>query len=172
MADEVLPDAGDVKEAPGKKGKMGLLIGLVLALALGGGGFYAVYSGLILGSGASAAHGAASGDGHGEAAVEDCGPVAIVPLDPLVISIASSPTARHLRFRAELEVTPGAEHDVQQLSPRVMDVLNSYLRAVAVSDLEDPSALIGLRAQMLRRIQLVTGEGRVRDLLIMEFVLS
>ena len=53
-----------------------------------------------------------------------------------------------------------------------MDVLNSYLRAVAVSDLEDPSALVSLRAQMLRRIQLVTGEGRVRDLLIMEFVLS
>ena len=59
-----------------------------------------------------------------------------------------------------------------QLTPRVMDVLNSYLRAVEVSDLEDPSALIGLRAQMLRRIQLVTGDGRVRDLLIMEFVLS
>ena len=59
-----------------------------------------------------------------------------------------------------------------RVEPRVMDVLNSYLRAVEVSDLEDPSALISLRAQMLRRIQLVTGEGRVRDLLIMEFVLS
>jgi flagellar FliL protein len=29
-----------------------------------------------------------------------------------------------------------------------------------------------LRAQMLRRIQVVTGEGRVRDLLITEFVLN
>ena len=69
-------------------------------------------------------------------------------------------------------MNPGAEADVTKLTPRVMDVLNSYLRAVAVSDLEDPSALVSLRAQMLRRIQLVTGEGRVRDLLIMEFVLS
>ncbi len=53
-----------------------------------------------------------------------------------------------------------------------MDILNGYLRAVDVRDLEDPSALIRLRAQMLRRIQIVTGEGRVKDLLIMEFVLN
>ena len=32
--------------------------------------------------------------------------------------------------------------------------------------------LVRLRAQMLRRVQMVTGEGRVRDLLITEFVLN
>ncbi len=53
-----------------------------------------------------------------------------------------------------------------------MDVLNGYLRAVDVPALEDPSSLIRLRAQMLRRVQIVTGEGRVRDLLIIEFVLN
>ena len=49
--------------------------------------------------------------------------------------------------------------------PRVLDVLNTYLRAVEVRDLEEPASLARLRAQMLRRIQVVTGEGRVRDLL-------
>ena len=39
-------------------------------------------------------------------------------------------------------------------------------------DIEDPAALARLRAQMLRRIQVVTGEGQVRDLLITEFVLN
>jgi flagellar FliL protein len=29
-----------------------------------------------------------------------------------------------------------------------------------------------MRAQLLRRIQIVTGEGRVRDLLVTEFVLN
>ena len=58
------------------------------------------------------------------------------------------------------------------LMPRVLDVLNTYLRAVEVRDLEEPAALARLRAQMLRRIQVVTGEGRVRDLLIAEFVLN
>lgn len=168
MADEELPDAGAEEEAPKKKGKRGILIGLVLALALGGGGFFAVYSGMILGSD----HAAEADPAHAEIPVEELAPVAFVALDPLVISIGRGSTARHLRFRAELEVAPGVEEDVTKLTPRVMDVLNSYLRAVAVSDLEDPSALVSLRAQMLRRVQLVTGEGRVRDLLIMEFVLS
>ena len=58
------------------------------------------------------------------------------------------------------------------LKPRVMDVLNGFLRAVEVQELEDPAALIRLRAQMLRRIQIVVGEGRVNDLLIVEFVLN
>lgn len=168
MADEQLEETGAGEEAPKKKGKRGLLIGLVLALALGGGGFFAVYSGMILGSD----HAAESAHEDTGEVIEDLAPISFVALEPLVISIGQGSTARHLRFRAELEVTPGSETDVTKLTPRVMDVLNSYLRAVAVSDLEDPSALISLRAQMLRRIQLVTGEGRVRDLLIMEFVLS
>lgn len=168
MAEEELPEQGAAAETPKKKSKLGLLIGLGLALVLGGGGFFAVYSGMLLGdseAGAAADHGDA-------VVVDELAPVSFVPLEPLVISIGRGANARHLRFRAELEVTPGVEADVTKLIPRVMDVLNSYLRAVEVADLEDPSALVSLRAQMLRRIQLVIGEGRVRDLLIMEFVLS
>jgi flagellar FliL protein len=56
--------------------------------------------------------------------------------------------------------------------PRILDVLNGYLRAIDIAQLEDPSALLRIRAHMLRRIQIVTGEGRVRDLLITEFVLN
>lgn len=171
MADVDAPASGEQEEKPKKNGKKGLIVGLVLALALGGGGFFAVYSGMILGT-ATTQDSERVADGEAGEAVEALAPVAFVPLDPLVISLGARGQGRHLRFRAELEVTPGAEGDVQKLTPRVMDVLNSYLRAVAVSDLEEPASLINLRAQMLRRIQFVTGEGRVRDLLIMEFVLS
>ena len=58
------------------------------------------------------------------------------------------------------------------LLPRILDVLNGYLRAIAVSEIESPAGLVRLRAQLLRRIQIVTGEGRVRDLLVTEFVLN
>jgi len=58
------------------------------------------------------------------------------------------------------------------LKPRIVDVLNGYLRAVTFAEMADPNALARLRGQMLRRIQVVTGEGRVKDLLIMEFVLN
>ena len=56
--------------------------------------------------------------------------------------------------------------------PRIIDVLNTYLRAVSEDELGKPAALERLRAQMLRRIQVVTEQGQVKDLLITEFVLG
>ena len=155
------------EDAPKKKSKKPLLIGLVLALLLGGGGFYGVYSGMILGAPPAQEQVAVH-----ESPINSLPPIAFVPIDPLIISLGPRAGNRHLRFRAQLEVNPDYQADVEKLLPRVLDVLNSYLRAVDLRDIEDPSALINLRAQMLRRIQLVTGEGRVRDLLIMEFVLN
>lgn len=149
--------------APKKKSKLPMIIGLVLALALGGGGFYAAFSGMILGSGDAHA------PEHDVAALPD---IAFVPIDPVVISLGAASQSRHLRFTAQLEVSGPHSAEVTLLKPRILDVLNSYLRAVEVAELEDPSALVRIRAQMLRRIQIVTGEGRVRDLLITEFVLN
>lgn len=155
----------EAPEEPKKKSKLPLLIGLVLGLAGAGGGFFAVSSGMILSS-KSPDH---SSDGLEAEAIPD---VAFIAVDPLVISLRAPSTARHLRFRAQLEVPVQFKIDVETLLPRVVDVLNSYLRAIDTSDFEDPSALMRLRAQMLRRIQVVTGQGRVNDLLIMEFVLN
>lgn len=159
-------------EEPAKSSKKPLILGLVLALVLGSVGFYAVYSGMILG-GDQAAHDAA-GDGHGDG--QDVAPglleVAFVPIEPLVITLGPDTASRHLRFSAQLEVTPTHQEQVAHVMPRVLDVLNSYLRAIAVPELEDPAALITLRAQLLRRVQLVVGQDSVRDLLITEFVLN
>jgi len=152
-------------EGPKKKSKMPLIIGLVLALAGGGGGFYAVQSGMLFGD-----HVEAAADSHEEVvALSD---VVFVPMEPLIINLGKGAQNQYLRFRAELEVGGAFEAEVTTLLPRVMDILNGYLRAVDMHDLEDPNALIRLRTQMLRRIQIVTGEGRVKDLLIMEFVLN
>ena len=149
---------------PKKKSKLPLILGFVLMLTLGGGGFFAVYTGMILGE----------TDEHAEEdeTAEPLPDIAFVPVDPVTISLSNSGANRHLRFTAQLEVAKGQESDVAMLMPRILDVLNGYLRAVEVSQLEDRTALMRLRAQMLRRVQIVTGEGRVRDLLITEFVLN
>lgn len=152
-----------VAPAP-KKSKKPLMIGLLLAILLGGGGFYATWSGLILG--AAASHAA---DAPEAAALPD---IAFVPITPLVISIGPLAEKRYLRFAAQLEVTTPHLADVTLLLPRIVDVLNGYLRAVDPAQFDDPAALLRIRAQLLRRIQIVTGDGRVRDLLITEFVLN
>ena len=152
------------EEAPRKKSKLPLLIGLVGALALGGGGFFATYSGMILGGDKTAQTNAEPPE-----ALPD---IAFVAVDPITISLGPQSSARHLRFASQLEVSSAYAEEVRLLLPRIADVLNGYLRAVELAHLEDPSSLIRLKAQMLRRIQIVTGEDRVRDLLISEFVLN
>ena len=162
MVEDVVPESD-----PPKKSKLPLILGLVLALIGGGGGFYATWSGMILGS--DSEHHSEDDKAVIKNPFED---IAFVEIDPMVISIEATPERRLLRFRAQLEVPKDYQEDVTKVLPRVVDVLNSYLRALEVSDLENQAALTRLRAQMLRRIQIVTGEGRVNDFLIMEFVLT
>lgn len=153
---------------PAKASKLPLVMGFVLAVLGGGGGFYAVQTGLIGGSDAAAEETEIASDEPAESKPA----ASFVAIDPLVISLPSTQGRDHLRFAAQLEVAPKYTAEVEAIKPRLVDVLNGYLRAVALSELEDPTALIRLRAQMLRRLQVVAGEGRITDLLIMEFVLS
>lgn len=153
------------EETPKRASRLPLILGLVLMLALGGGGFYAVYGGLIFGP-------AKTHTGDAAPEVEALPEIAFVPIEPLVISLGSQSPGRYLHFSAQIEVGKAFEPEVVLILPRIVDVLNGYLRAVEAHDLEDPTALVRLRAQMLRRVQMVAGEGRVRDLLVTGFVIN
>lgn len=173
MTDETAQGPAATDAAPRKSRKMPLILGGMLAIMGGGGGFAAVQAGLLDRGLLEGVLGTGDGEAQDEASkAAPLDPLAFVPLDKVIISLAPSASAAHLRFEAQLEVAPDQVGTVESLRPRIMDVLNGYLRAVAVEDLQDPSALGRLRAQMLRRVQVVVGEGRVRDLLIMEFVLD
>lgn len=153
------------QEAAPKRSKKPLMIALLLAILLGGGGFYATYSGMVLGA---SEHGAEQAESSPEALPD----LAFVPIAPLVISLGDAASARYLRFTSQLEVNGPFVPDVTLLMPRIVDVINGYLRAVDPASLDEPSMMVKIRAQLLRRVQMVTGEGRVRDLLITEFVLN
>jgi flagellar FliL protein len=163
MSDSPSPEAS-AEEPLKKKSKKPMIIGLFLMLVLGGGGFYATFSGMILGP---AAH-------HGNAAAEvtDLPDIAFVPVDPLTVALGAVDSGRHLRFVAQIEVNSSFKADVALLLPRISDVMNGYLRAVDPDILQDPTAFQRIRSHLLRRVQLVSGEGRVRDLLITEFVMN
>jgi len=160
-----MAEAAPAEESrPTKKGgKLPLLVGILLMLALGGGGFYAARSGLIL---------AAGGGKPEEKALDPLPEVAFVAVEPMILSLGPRAGGRYLRFSAQIEVAKGYEEEVRQLLPRVLDVMNSYLRAVDLREFEEPSALIRLRAQITRRVQLVAGGDRVRDVLVTEFVIN
>ena len=156
----------------GRGGGRALLAGaFALALGLGGAAFYGAQSGLIVLPFLDRLRvGEVTESGAAPAAAYT--PGAYVQLDTLVISLGPESRADHLKVGLVIEAEPGRADEVEAVMPRLVDVLNVFLRAVDERDFEVPRSMERLRAQMLRRVQLVAPEGAVRDLLIQEFVLN
>lgn len=161
MSQTASPAEPSDETAPKKRSLMPLLAGLAGAVILGGGSFYAVYSGLVLSPGPKV-----------QAAAPLDMDFAYIPLENITISLASTDSARMLRFSGQIEVASRSESEMARMQPRFLDLVNTYLRAVDPKDLSEPAALIRLRAQILRRLQVIAGEGHVRDFLITEFILN
>ncbi len=160
-------DSGDIpQDAPRRGiGKVGWGVTLLLALVLGGGGFYTTYAGAL----EAVLHPARTADDH---AGPDQAAPRFLELDPLMVSVGGNGSIRQLRFRAFLQLASGAGEGVPALQPRILDIFATYLRAVSVDRLEDPTSLLQLRAQLLRRVQLLVGPDVVDDLLIIDFVIA
>jgi flagellar FliL protein len=154
---------GVTTETPSKKkGLLPVLIGVAGAAILGGGGFFAVYSGMILGPG---------GPSTTTSAPARTAPT-YMPIEQLTLSLANPGTTQHLRMSAHLEIAEGRLSEAETFRPRFLSVINTYLRAIDPRDLEDPTILIRLRAQILRRLQMVAGDDLINDFLITEFILN
>lgn len=152
----------DTEETPPRKRKAGILVLAGALLAAGAaGGYLLTRSGLL----------PAIGNAPVEADARRTAS-AYVPVDPILVSLGPAGANRHLSFRAQLEVPKEHAAAVTAMMPRFVDVLNGYLRAIDVREFDDPLGLIRMRGQMLRRIQMMAGDGRVDDLLVMEFVLN
>lgn len=162
-------DAED--EAPRRKSRAPLLIGLLLALLLGGGGFYAVFSGRLA---LPAALTGGGDDGHAPigAAFPAGDAPAFVPVGEMVIPLGPDATAKFLVIETSVETRPEDAAALEALRPRILDVFNTFLRAVEEADIEAPSASIRLRAQLLRRVRTVAAPIEARDLLITTFILK
>lgn len=161
MSDTATDDTAAAE--PKRRSRKTLPLALLGAVVLGGAGFYGMYAGLIpLPEQTSdrSAPGLESRD------------VAHVALGPLLVNVGSRADGGHLRFAAKVETSSRALREVSALEPRFSDILNSYLRALEPHELQDPAALMRLRAQLLRRFRMVAGEDQVLDLLITEFVLN
>lgn len=160
-----------MQEAAAPKKRRGpLLVGLVLALLLGGGGFFATFSGMVnlpFGGGD-----AADAKPEPKPAPEPGDLPAFVQMGEMVIPLGPEATARFLVIEIEIEVRPEDAPALEVLKPRLLDVFNTFLRALDERDIEAPSAAIRLRAQLLRRARAVSAPVEPADLLITAFVLK
>lgn len=168
-------DTDTPAEAPKKKkgGAMPLIIGLVAALVLGGATAFAVMSGIVpIPGDEQPADGGQAEGGHGEEKMMDeAHAPKFVGFDPLTVTFQQDGAARQLRIALSIETTEPYLQTVEEQKPRILDALNTLLRALDERDISDPSALDRLRAQMLRRIRISTDPTAIQDLLITEYVI-
>lgn len=166
-----MPDqTADEQISKPKSLKFPLIIGLVLALAGGGGGFFATQSGL-LGLGGTGSEATAKVPASKEK-LEPLKGIAFVEIPPFTVTMRPGSAHKHMLFRASLEVPSQYADDVTTLMPRIQDVMNGYLRALETADFEAPGALMQLRSHLLHRARFVVGQERVNNLLVLEFVLN
>lgn len=121
------------------------------------------------------------GHGGGDAAESDVKPLGAIQhsehatflvLDPMVISIQPIGRSKHLRVSLVFETDDEGAEILLDNGFYVQDVLNTYLRSVDHTVLEDPSSMSHLRAQILRRIRVIVPDASVTNVLITEFILT
>lgn len=157
----------DEPTEPVKPSSAPLLISIALASVLGAGAFAFMFSG----SGVSEDKSQVSTDPSENAIADDSNTI-FLPMEPLVISLGSAASGKSLRFEGYLEINPGDESEITALMPRITDTLNTYLRAIEFADIEEPTSLLRIRLQMLKRVQLIVGNDKVRDLLVSKFLIG
>ena len=98
--------------------------------------------------------------------------IEFVNLEPLVITLGPNAKSEYLKISISIETNHDDAKTLEHLRPIFRDVLNTYLRVVDEGDLVKPAAMTRLRAQILRRLQVVAPDGAVANVLITEFVLN
>ncbi len=156
-------DAVNNGEKP-KKSKFGLILVIIGILLAGGGGVAVGYLGLI-------PHNLLEKSKE-EVKLPDIDNTVFITLPAIIIPLGEHANAKHLRAIFSIETDPNYKKRIDKLKPRLMDMLNTYLRAVEEKELTQPERFQNLQAQMLRRARLVAGENAIKNLLVQDFVLQ
>jgi flagellar FliL protein len=169
MANEQTPEG--TSEGDGKKKSSGFMTQLLLAVALGAAAFATVY--FLPGSEPPVM--TCEAEAPKEVVKKEPEPpslehVTFVALEPLMVSLGTSSEGRHLKIGLTLETSEGHEYDIEHAEPKLRDAFTGYLRAVSIDQLEDPAAMVRLRAQLLRRAKVILGKDTVQGVLITDFI--
>ena len=192
-------DAAADGDAPPAKKKLPLLFIIIPAalVVLGGGGGAAFFlmqpkpaAAEEGGHGAPAKGGHAKkedkkGGGHGAAADGEADPslgkitegpdgVTFYTLPDLVTNIQSSDGRPvHLKLKLTLEMhDPAVAEHLQAEMPRMNDMFQSFLREVRPEEMNGSAGTFQLRAEILRRVNLIAAPGKVDAVLIEEMLVQ
>lgn len=143
-----------------KSGIKGLLIPILAAVALGGGGFASTFLGFWSPSQLFA---------PGEEKTSEAAPSsAFVNVPPIEITMPGG-GGRSVVVVAAIESDTAHQEQVVHLMPRVMDAFTTFLSGVDAAAYDKRGVLDIIRAELLSRSRRALGDEAVKDLLITEF---
>lgn len=175
-----------------KKGKMGLIIGIVIALItlVGGSVAGAMLGPRLLGSSAEPAEPAEPEAGHesekpqkseksekgahGEGEAEGTTHIINAEMPSVVVDLRDSENRiRHLKVGLTAELADGATvEDFKLMIPRGREATVTYLRSLAFEEVTDPQHFIAIKDELSKRVIEAVGEKRVRRLMLTDFVVQ
>ncbi|EHL99824.1 flagellar basal body-associated protein FliL [Acetobacteraceae bacterium AT-5844] len=96
-----------------------------------------------------------------------------VEMPEMTLTLPNAGRPRQLRLKLAVEVNADPTQPPPELmTPRVYDSLILYLRTLRDSELDGALAMDRLRGDLHRRLDLLLGDGKVRDVLITGFVVA
>ena len=163
------------KEPKKKGGKLKLIIILLVVLAILGGGGFAAWKFFLQ---PKLAGDAASGnETHAESAPKAEEHAAaggqLVTLDSFVVNLSDPMGRRYLKTTMDVEVADAAAAaELTAAMPKVKDTLLLLLSSKSFEEISSMDRKIELKNQIVDRLNLILGKGKVRNVYFTEFVVQ
>ncbi len=175
MAEEELeeePEGEDGEEASSSGGKKKLLIivGAVVLLLIGAAA--AVFFSGILDS--EETEESAEKEGKEGAEAEMAKKTYFIDLDEMIVNLNTTERRQSLlKIKVSLEVAEQKDVAVvQELTPRVVDNFQTYLRELRLDDLRGSAGMYRLREELLTRINIAVEPAKVKAVLFKEMIVQ
>lgn len=165
MAEESVQAAAAPAEgadAPKKGSKLPLIVGVVV-LVLGGGGGFAWWKGLLPGG--------RKAEAKAEAKEEKPPVGAIVPLDPFIANLADEDGKRYLKATLQLEFFEAKEPEDFKL-PQVRDLLLTLFSSKVFGEIRTPEGKAVLREEIINRLNRAMHKDVVKTVYFTEFIVQ
>lgn len=167
-------------EAKKKGGKLKLIIILVVALAVLGGGGFAAWKFFLQpkqqaeqAPAEQAAEGQPEGKADKKAEEAASGAGQLITLDSFVVNLSDPMGRRYLKVTMDVEVSDAAASTALTAAmPRVKDTLLLLLSSKTFADISSMDRKLELKNEIVDRLNLIIGKGKVRNVYFTEFVVQ
>jgi flagellar protein FliL len=170
--DEDILEELEAAEATGGKKPMGMIIGIIVGLAvLGGGGYYA-YTNFFQEK--PVEEKPAEGEEAKEEEVEEDLNVGVMfALDPFVVNLAGSEGKRFLKVTISLELsTPEVHVEIKENIHKVTDSILVLLSSKAFEDVYSIQGKFKLKDEITTRVNRFLVVGHIKDAYFTEFIIQ